>query len=84
MNHLEKNIGMEKNYLLIFIYKMFNYRENTKTTCSIPLFEEFLSGTKQNKTSKEKFYDKFHSIFFSLSITNVSRIKTKLAETKLQ
>ena len=49
MNHLEKNIGMEKNYLLIFIYKMFNYRENTKTKYSIPLFEEFISGTKQNK-----------------------------------
>ena len=84
MNHLEKNIGMEKKYLLIFTYKMFNYRENTKTKYSIPLFEEFISGTKQNKTSKEKFYDKFHSICSSLPITNVSQIKTKLADTKLQ
>ena len=84
MNHLEKNIGMEKNFLLIFIYKMFHYRENTKTKYSIPLFEEFISGTKQNKTSKKKFHDKFHSICPSLPITNVSRIKTKLAETKLQ
>ena len=42
------------------------------------------SYPEQNKTSKEKDYDKFHSIFFSLPITNVSQIKTKLAETKLQ
>ena len=47
MNHLEKNIGMEKNYLLIFIYKMFNYRENTETTVAFHYLRN--SYPEQNK-----------------------------------